>query len=133
MLNWDNPDSIEIPDLIEIINWIGSGDSEMEDVAKKAGEIMFYKFGPSLLVYCEQLCIKHNRDLADSIKIAQRAIRKFIHNKTFSFEKARIKDNEKAVKAFLNKIAFHESVNLYREELKIADKVFYFTEPKLGI
>lgn len=119
MLDWDNPDRISTVDLIEVISWKGDGDPENEEVAKKAAEILFYKFGPPLLKYCERLCIKNNRDLSDSLKIAQRAIRKFIHAKKFSLETATIKDPDIAVKAYLNKIAFHESVNLYREEVKI--------------
>ena len=56
--------------------------------------------------------------------IAQRTIRKFIHAKKFSFETAKIKDPDKAIKAYLNKIAFHECVNLHREEVKIANNPY---------
>ncbi len=119
MLNWDNPDSITTPDLVEIVSWKGSGDPDTEDVAKKSAEILFYRFGPSLIKHVEKLCIKNKRDLADALTIAQRSIRKFVHSGTFSFEKSLLKNPESAVKAYLNKVAYHEFVNLQREEKRL--------------
>lgn len=124
LLNWDNPDKIDIKELIEVISWKDEPDSESKIIAKKAAEVFFYRFGDRLIKYCEKQCEKHDRDLSDALKIAQRAIRKFIHKNTFSFEKSRLKDPDNAVRVYLYKIAFHESVNLYREEQRIANNPY---------
>lgn len=124
MLNWDDPDSISTVDLIEVIGWKGDGDAETEEVAKKAAEIVFYKFGPDLITKCEKLCIKNNRDIADSLKIAQRTIRKFIHAKHFKLNAEGKKNPDYTVKKYLHKVALHECFNLYREEKKIANNPY---------
>lgn len=119
MFNWEDPDSITTTELVELISWKGDGDSENEDEAKHAGLAFFHRFGPSLIKNSEKLCAKHGRELSDALIIAQRSIRKFIHSGTFDFEKSNLKNPDSAVKAYLNKTAFHELVNLQREEERI--------------
>lgn len=119
MFNWEDPDSITTTELVELISWKGDGDSENEEIAKNAGLVFYQRFGPALIKRSEILCIKHQRELADALIIVQKSIRKFIHSGTFAFEKSNLKNPDSAVKAYLNKTAFHELVNLQREEKRI--------------
>lgn len=124
MFNWEDPDSIATAELVTVISWKGDGDLENEEIAKKAGLVFFHRFGPSLIKKSERLCIKHQRELSDALIIAQRSIRKFIHSGTFDFEQSNLKNPDSAVKAYLNKTAFHELVNLGREEKRIENNPY---------
>lgn len=124
MFNWEDPDSITTPELVELISWKGDGDSENAETAKNAGLIFYHRFGPPLIKYSEKLCNKHKRVLTDALTIVQRSIRKFIHSGTFDFEKSNLNNPDSAVKAYLNKTAYHEIVNLQREEKRIENNPY---------
>jgi len=124
LYNWEDPDSITTTELVELVSWKGDGDPENEGVAKNAGLVFFHRFGPDLIKKSEKLCAKHGRELSDALTIVQRSIRKFIHSGTFDFEKSNLKNPDSAVKAYLNKTAFHELVNLQREEKRIENNPY---------
>jgi len=124
LFNWEDPDSISTLDLVELINWKGDGDPESEEAAKNAGLIFFHRFGPTIIKNSEKLCEKHSRELSDALKIAERSIRKFIHSGTFDFKKSNLENPDSAVKAYLNKTAYHELVNLQREERRIENNPY---------
>ncbi len=124
MLNWEDPDSILITDLVEVMRWKGELDIESKEFAKQAGLAFYHRFGQWILMRAEILCAKHGRQVSDGMIITEKAIRNFIHKGDFSFEKSIIKDPTSAVKSYLNKIIYHELVNLQRKELSTSSLNF---------
>ena len=92
-------------------------DSNSPD-ADNAFYVLVNRFSSNLLRTCEVRCDRFGQEPSIAVELVENVFRAYARKPSFSFEKKRIDDDDKAFEVYLNSIASRELTNLYRLQKK---------------